>query len=607
MMAKRKVLTALTALVLLVSVLASCGSQTTGGNRKLELTVWNTQGTDYVWKELDEFIPGDWLAEKTGVSVQNIYGNDGGQWDSKLTKLVAGNNLPNIIWCQSAQGPAHFNKLKELGKLATLTDELIQEYAPNIWKRTPSYIWEQFRAEDGTIIGIPFGFSTDDLKTVFYDYTDEEIQNLVELRVVPTSRIVTTISIRDDILKMIYPEAKSYDELMALLDEKKEPIGDEIVDVPIRSAEEFQEFMYKISELNLTADGKKVYAFGYAGDGSDNWEAICYLGNMMYGGGNHEYTAHWNDKTETVEIPLMQDYAKNIAQVQNKMILDKVIDPESLAHTGAQFSAKVYQGAYAICSATRVAPYASLNKQLEESGKTFKYRPLYVDVPAPEGYAPYKVVHAFSASFGILNNLSEEQVKQVLKWADLQYTDEFMEVLAWGPKEAGLYTENADGTRTFIDENMQKYFVEGDTSALDTAKTKGLNIEDKRFIIAPFGRGSRWTPSVYNKANALTPTPQSGFKFKSDSEYVTSVKPAPPCQAYASEFGDVKEVVTYWARREEWETAAKKAFAAPEGQFEAKWEEMKSVVNGIVDVSAMEKAMTDIALDYWKDIKAVHQ
>ena len=71
---------------------------------------------------------------------------------------------------------------------------------------------------------------------------------------------------------------KSYDEIMAILEERQEPIGEELMDIPIKSSEEFIEFMYKIRDLNLTENGRKVYAFGYAGDGTDNWEALVYLG-----------------------------------------------------------------------------------------------------------------------------------------------------------------------------------------------------------------------------------------------------------------------------------------------------------------------------------------
>ena len=39
---------------------------------------------------------------------------------------------------------------------------------------------------------------------------------------------------------MIYPEAKSYDEINAILKEKQAPVGEELLDIPIYSQEDFK-------------------------------------------------------------------------------------------------------------------------------------------------------------------------------------------------------------------------------------------------------------------------------------------------------------------------------------------------------------------------------
>ena len=121
----KKIVSLLLAMSVAVSM-ASCGKKQQAvvldenGNyvvpeEKLELTVWNTQGTDYAAKPLQkDDLVAEWLVNKTNVEVKNVYGNDGGSWDAKLTKLVAGNNLPEIRACGSFQGPAHFNKINQL-------------------------------------------------------------------------------------------------------------------------------------------------------------------------------------------------------------------------------------------------------------------------------------------------------------------------------------------------------------------------------------------------------------------------------------------------------------------------------------------------------------
>ena len=602
MLRTKKLIAILMVIVLTVLTLASCGPQKSGSADELKLTVWNTQGTDYIFKDLENDIPSEWLKEKTGVSIQNIYGNDGGQWDSKLTKLHASGNMPDLVWCQSSQGPAHFNKLLELGSLVLLDDEMIKKYAPNIWERTPSYIWNDFRTSDGKIIGIPFLFDGRDIDTIYPDMEESEREKLVQAKASQVSSVQTNLYIRDDILKKIYPECKSYDELMALIQKNQAPIGDDVMDIPIHTTEEFVDFMYKIKEMNLTENGRKVYSFGYCGDGNDNWESLVYLGNMMYGSNWHQYTAHWNTETEKIEIPLMGDLVKEMAKTQNQMILDKVIDPESLAHTGAQFQAKIFQGVYAICSATRAGSLDAINKQIEENGGKFKYRPFWIDIPAPEGYAPFNVTKPFSQSFCILNTLDEDEIIRVLKWADLQFTDEFIEINSWGRPEDGLYVDNEDGTRKYVDEAHNKYFIYGDSSALEDHKTMGLNYTGNKMRILPM-LYSKYSPDFMAGYTKLTPSPSHGFKFSNDSKYVTSVKAVPPSYAYSPEFAAIPELIDYWARREEWEIAIKKAIAAQEGEFESKWNEMKKIVKGICDYKAMEEKMTEIAMPYWESIK----
>ena len=61
----------------------------------------------------------------------------------------------------------------------------------------------------------------------------------------------TDLWVRDDVLKMLYPEAKTWDELLNLMKEKGEPIGDEIYDVPIESADDLIQLFKDIKNLGL--------------------------------------------------------------------------------------------------------------------------------------------------------------------------------------------------------------------------------------------------------------------------------------------------------------------------------------------------------------------
>jgi len=64
------------------------------------------------------------------------------------------------------------------------------------------------------------------------------------------------------------------------------------LDVPIKSTEEFIQFLEKVQALNLTEDGKTVYPVGFAG--ADNWSSLAEFGADLCGYKTHYYTGTWN-------------------------------------------------------------------------------------------------------------------------------------------------------------------------------------------------------------------------------------------------------------------------------------------------------------------------
>ncbi len=603
-----RTLSLLVCLIMMVSIFASCGDK--GGAKpvfengkyvpqeELEITVWQTQGTDFTSKVQENSVVKKWLEDTTKVKIKNAYGNDGGQWDAKLTKLVAGNNLPEIVACGAYQGPAHFSKLNQLGQVWELTPEMLKKYAPNVWARVPEKYWEGIKV-DGKILGIPYA-ATEISEKTHPNATEKELETIRTLYKTPYNDVtiagINTLWVRDDILNMIYPETMSYEEVLKLLEEKGEPIGEELLDTPIYTTQDYIDFMYKIKELNLKEGGKTVYPFGYSG--GDNWSALAWLGADMYGYKGHNYTGSWNDVEKKIEIPLVGDVIREAAKTQNQMLADKVIDPESMAHTSGQAKEKILNGLYAIAPIDGVGTASEINKSLEMQGKKFRYRPLYTQVERLEQYGAYEEDQMWMSSLCILKTASENELYQILNWIDVQFSDEYESVKYWGPEDAGLYEEDENGIRRFKDERFTKYFIEGDTSVLKEEETLGLagspGTVGGLFAVSA-AQGSRWDPKVHQNYIKYTPMPRSGFKFKDDSEHVKSVKLYPPCQGWSSVYADIPEVVTFWAEREQWENMFKVAMAAPTKDFDKKWDEAVKSLNKIVDIKTLEEKMTEIA------------
>lgn len=613
-MFKRFTFRCVTILIITISVAVQSGCVGKNKNadeanefgKMLELTVWETQGTDYVARpEIDNNIVEEWLVKKTNVRVKNIYGNDGGQWDPKLTRLIAGDNLPDIVNCGSGQGAAHFNKLDQLGKVWRLTPEILQTYAPEVWRRIPEEQWKKLTINDA-ILGIPYKYAPQALvnDSSKGDFSEEDLKYIMQYQQTPTNDVMFDSGkifwIRDDILKTIFPQAKGYNELVGILNERKEPIGEELLDIPIYTTQEYIDFMYKIKGLNLKSNNKTVYAFGY--NGGDNWVALSYLGSDMYGYKGHNYASTWNSTTRSIEIPLAHDMIKQAAKTQNKMIRDKVIDPESLTHTEALYIQKILNGQYAIIPKGYLS--LDINNELEKMGVEYRYRPFVTQVPALKGYEvgyDERGRNNWGASLCILKTLSEDEMHQVLNWINVQFSDEYQEIKAWGPKEAGLYKENPDGTREFLDPRFNKFYMDSDTTALEPKDTKGINGPSELgyyvglYSVDP-NKITRWSAPVLNRKISLLPVEGSGFAFKLDSEHVKNVKPIPPKAIWAPEYASLDEVVQYWGTREQWEAKFKIAFAADsDEQFEKAWQEALNTLNEIVNISEMERKMTEIA------------
>lgn len=608
-MYKAKLVKMLMVFVAFALILSGCGkTTTTGGNSDvLKLTVWDTQGTDVIVQtEYKDNIVEKWLTEKTGVQVDNIYGNDGGQWDVKLTKLVAGDNLPDIINCGGGQGPAHFAKLDELGEVWHLTPEILQEYAPDLWEQIPQEQWDKMTV-NGNILGVPYSYPLAAVTGgyVNFDYSEEDLEYMSQYLMNRTNDLgAYSVWVRDDILKMIYPDAKSFDELVAIMEERQEPIGEELLDIPIYTTEEYVDFMYKVRDLNIKENDKTVYAYGY--DGGDNWGGLAMLGPNMCGYPANNYISVWNSATNSVEVPMVHDIIKEAASIQNKMVRDSVIDPESLAHTAEMYKQKVLNGQYALVSVDLMG--IDVNQELENAGATFRYRPFTTQVPAKPGYEAKDEVSSISswgASLALLKSLSEDEMHKVLGWINTQFTDEYLEIKAWGPEEAGLYVENADGTRTFKDDRLNEFFVKRNTGAIDVSETMGLGQGSHLFSINPTasfmttgGHTSKWSPVVMAKYKELKPASSSGFKFKTDSPHITNVKTAPTFFIWSPAFAEIPGVVDFWGARAQWEDKLKLTFASnDDAQFEERWNDLLNTLNEITDIAAMESEMTKAALE----------
>ncbi len=584
------------AICLMLTAFAGCKDEevSTGSGeftKRMNITVWQTQGTDYTPPAAaEENVVENWLIDKTNVKVENIYGNGGGQWESVLARLIAGDNFPELVACGGGQGPAHFAKIAEADKIWELTPEMLKKYAPDMWKKIPEEMWERIKV-DGKIYGIPYNFGLTDDEAFKDAFTAKQIESYKETKPVSMG---TDLWIRDDILKKLYPEAKTWDELEALLKETGAPIGDEIYeDVKIDTTEKLVKLFRDIKDLNLKAGKNPVYAFGYSS--VDCWVPYAQLGAQMNGYVGRDYITTWNTETKEIEIPLLGDYVHDAALIQNQLIREKVFDPESLVIPTAQFKERLYNGEYAVAVLSSIGHPPTVNETLKKNGRSFRFRPLYTNIKAQEGYGPVKQRMSWGASVGILKTVKEEDLPQILNWLNVQFTDEWEEVRYWGPKEAGLYKDNEDGTREFVNDEFNKKYIRNESTTLEQKDCYGLYDNPGMFAVK-FVNESKWSPKAYNGARSYVLVPSSGGRLKADSKYRTEVIETPPFNVWAPEYAGLETVQEFWSSRSQWEDPFKLALAAKsDAEFEKKWKDAVKNLKSLTDTKKMTKDMTKIA------------
>ena len=619
-----KMVSLLVAIMMLASIFAGCGTSKedekttvqTGQQdstaavpedkgyvppKDLEISIWNTQGTDVSSVENPkENIPSDWLVQKTRVKITEYYGNGGQQWEPKLTALVAGGNLPSLVLTQAGQGPAHHAKLHEGDLNWELTPEMLQKYAPDIWKGVPQFVWDSIKI-DGKLYGVPFSLAVD--KEMDPGLSDDFLNTFTLPRdsITWSGMAPNSLGVRDDILKKLIPSAMNYEEIMKSIQEKNAPIGDDLV-LPIKTTDEYVKFMYDIKALGLTEGNKPVYALGYTG--GDCWLALSQVGAEMLGYKGYYYTGWLNINQKKMDFGYLNPVFKEAARIQVKMINDKVIDPESLIHNIEKFKEKVLNGNYGIVGVGDAGGFNSINTQLEKAGKSFRYVPFFTQVEQRADFPAFKEgPPVFYEALSILKTVKEEDVPQILNWMNIQFTDEWDDIRFWGTKEAGLYEELTDGTRKFKDEKMQKLLVDGDLTAMDAKDAKGLSSNaiasgyTWKGVIKWTQNASKFSPQFFNKMIKYSTNMELAMKFPSSSPWTQGFVPVPNIQSWSAEYANIPEIQKLWSARASWDDPFKVAFTAKdEEDFNKKWDAAVANLRKVIDVDKMLEEQTKIML-----------
>ena len=544
---------------------------------EMTITYWQAHGTSaetHKNSESDVVIPE--LERITGVKTNEdeVIDNAGKTFEVKLGSLIATKDYPSIVL-----NPVNLKQLVEADIVYDLT-ELGPKYAPTIFKNYPEEIFSYPKingGEEGKIYALPFALGNGGIARFDPNIDKERYSSMWTPRAKSGY-----VWVRDDILKMLYPEAKTQDEIEALYMANGKFTEEELYDVPINTYDDFMKMLYDIKGLGIVEDGKPVNAtFGFSG--GDNWPLMSVLWNLLdgcYVDSNNMFT-YWDRKSGRVELALKQDFFKESLQRWNKLVQEDVVPKTSLLDLKDMFEQKLNNGQYAVA-------YAWLKPDedvLKAANKPYRYRKVYLNIPAnEERFLPLQAAtYSFSNMAIFKNAVKEEELPQLLMWMDFQQSAVGSKLLSWGPKTAGLWEEK-DGKRVFKDNELANDMIDAKETAL-TIKYNLVNggnsntLTPSRKLVLPYTHsnfGMYHPKYTYDRPRVVTMT-NDYF----NSSMVDSIEPFSVIMPDIWAFGEtVPEAKKAYSARSAIEIQLTKVLAAEnDADFEKVYNELITVLD----------------------------
>jgi len=573
------------------------------GNQ-LKLKVWYAHGTgDAKRPSSTNDVVNPEIKRVTGVEIDKdtSYDNGGQAIDVKLGMMNAANDWPDLALVTTS-GMGNLKDMIAAGKAYDLT-EAIQKYAPNLSKRLSFETFPEAKTfvtnhnPDGKLIAFPTMLGEPDrsLKMIDPTFVTPNAQNGPDG--------FTGLWVRDDLLKMLYPTAKSQDEIEALYLKNGAFTKEEIYDVPVKTKEDVTKLLYDMQNLIKTKDLKengKPIQVSYAFGGQDNWGALAVLSNLIdrRPGGNNYFT-YYDKITKKVEFMFQQDFFKQDVLGFNKLVRDGVMDKNSLLENNGAHLEKLNNGQYAVAYI-----YDTPDENiLKKANKTFRYRKLWLDSPVQSD----KFITAagpVNAGVGVIvfkDKVKEADLPQVIRYLDYLISEVGEKMYTWGPKSAGLFDETADGKRVFKDKELEEAMV----YHKDNGKSMLYNLSNTKIgSTSTYGNAWPYYPTYMWSGSTVTPayaytkvkTAADGMNFfdpgnlpnNSTADHSTSLLGDPQIWSF---FGSVPSTDKFWKGRDAFEKALTKTMAAKDdAQFEELWKSFSDIAvkNGATPQTLIE-------------------
>lgn len=345
----------------------------------------------------------------------------------RLGAMAAAGNLPDVI----IGSTENVGFATRSGKYGDIEEQI------NNMKHLPKYMDEKFWPRfmtDGKKTQIPFA----SVNVTEEKYTSDPYN-------IPYG--AWCLWAREDILTAAGYEFTPMAQIQAEYGDKGEvpPASAFEISPKIDTPEKFTEFLQKVKDLNLMVNDKPMIPFSGVA-----WNQF-HIGSMFDFG-------HWRiDKTGNVDGFLGTPGAKNYYKWLNNAYVNELIDAEFISQKDDQLQQKVAAGRVA------AGMYVPDMKSAETALLDVNPEAAIHYIPWPKEDPDLGLYDLYENGFWRMTIRSDfEEKDRLVEYFDWFYSDEGLDILTWGPEDAGIW-KMEDGKKVFIDDQVRDDCLNGET------------------------------------------------------------------------------------------------------------------------------------------------
>lgn len=342
----------------------------------------------------------------------------------RLATYIAADNLPDVVICGNEMAAYAVST----GYYGDGYADLIENNMPNLNKYFDQSFWPRYM-NNGVKTQIP-QVTVDSSKE---PYVSDPYVN-------PNG--VWSLWVREDLLAKAGYTFTPVKEIAANTTEKGiMPTTEDFAITPaIETPEDFRAMLEKIDALDIKVGDSDLIPFS-----SIDWSQF-HVGTMFDFG-------HWRVTDDgNVGGFLGTDGAKEYYKYLNSLYNAGLIDPDFIVQTSDQLQSKIAAGR--VASGMYIGDTTSAQSALFQTvGEDAAIR--FIEWPKADetGLGAYDIYEA--GFWRVIIRSDFEQKERLIEYFDWFFSDEAMDIMTWGPEEAGLYTTDENGVRHFVDETTQ--------------------------------------------------------------------------------------------------------------------------------------------------------